>query len=51
MQYNSPVLFIEINDLEFSFIVGDNIGEDDFKIPSLLFPLLYKEFTIIKLWT
>ena len=32
MQYNSPVLFIEINDLEFSFIVGDNIGEDDFKI-------------------
>ena len=32
MQYNSPVLFIEINDLEFSFIVGDNIGEDNFKI-------------------
>ena len=31
MKYNSPVLFIEINDLEFSFIVGDNI-EDNFKI-------------------
>ena len=32
MQYNSPVLFIEINNLEFSFIAGDNIGEDNFKI-------------------
>ena len=32
MEYNSPVLFIEVNDLEFFLIVGDNIGEDNFKI-------------------
>ncbi len=32
MQYKSLVFFVEINDLEFSFIVGDNINEEQFKI-------------------
>ena len=32
MQYKSLVFFVEINDLEFSFIVGGNINEEQFKI-------------------
>ena len=32
MQYKSLVFFVEINDLEFSFIVGGNISEEQFKI-------------------